>query len=464
MAKLTIDIGARIDGMKKGLAQAQTRVGKFANSVKKKFSNVQAALAGAFAVGAAVRSITRLVSAADDIGKLSARIGFTAEEYQKLTFAARRAGASNADVEKAIKRMQSTIVDAERGLSSATDAFDALGLSVTDLKGKAPEQQFQIIADAMHGITDATMKSATAQDVFGRAGNALIPLLGTYRELKKEAEELGGVIDNETVKAAESLKDTVENLKTSLMATVANSGFIGFLDDITKSAAEASAALNKLDAGGFGAGETITIAAPTAAEIKKARKEGQSSQGELGGLFGGSILSESLAKQVSVGQALAVPTAEEKAEKRKQVAAAIAKGKHFLDPPEISDLADADFASADPIGDMFAEQRKRFDKMQDDAERGRFNDAKDAAKKSANQGIKNREEQGNALQKTIGAAFQPGGKIQSRLARIGGERTINVDRQIPQKQLDQLMQVNKGIEALKKSIESIDGLSFPGAR
>jgi hypothetical protein len=71
------------------------------------------------------------------------------------------------------------------------------------------------------------------------------------------------------------------------------------------------------------------------------------------------------------------------------------------------------------------------------------------------------KEQASKLQTDIGAAFQPGGKIQSRLARIGGERTINVDRQIPQKQLDQLMELNKvTIPNLQKSIEANAGTRF----
>ena len=37
--------------------------------------------------------------------------------------------------------MQRTILNAERGLSTATDSFDELGLKVDALKGKTPEQQ-----------------------------------------------------------------------------------------------------------------------------------------------------------------------------------------------------------------------------------------------------------------------------------------------------------------------------------
>jgi len=74
------------------------------------------------------------------------------------------------------------------------------------------------------------------------------------------------------------------------------------------------------------------------------------------------------------------------------------------------------------------------------------------------------KEKAGELQKSVNIAFQPGGKIQSRLAAIGGDRTITLDRQVPQKQLDQLMAVNANIKALETAIKSIDGLSFPGGK
>ena len=66
------------------------------------------------------------------------------------------------------------------------------------------------------------------------------------------------------------------------------------------------------------------------------------------------------------------------------------------------------------------------------------------------------------LQASIGAAFQPGGKVQSRLARIGGERTINVDAQIPRKQLEELQKINKAIDLQTDRISRLDfQMRFP---
>ena len=80
------------------------------------------------------------------------------------------------------------------------------------------------------------------------------------------------------------------------------------------------------------------------------------------------------------------------------------------------------------------------------------------------QDLSDMQKRAGELQKTIGVAFQPGGKIQSRLARIGGERTINVDRQIPLKQLEELQKLNKAMALQTDRITRLDfQMRFPEA-
>ena len=56
-------------------------------------------------------------------------------------------------------------------------AFDALGLSAEQFKGLSPEQQFQLVANALGGVEDASTRAALAQDVFGKAGTSLTPVV-----------------------------------------------------------------------------------------------------------------------------------------------------------------------------------------------------------------------------------------------------------------------------------------------
>ena len=62
------------------------------------------------------------------------------------------------------------------GSSRRRIRWTLLGISVSDLQGISPEQQFQLFANALADVDDASTRAALAQDVFGRAGTELLPL------------------------------------------------------------------------------------------------------------------------------------------------------------------------------------------------------------------------------------------------------------------------------------------------
>lgn len=224
MADINVKIGGDTSALDKKIG-----------GLKKSFNKLGPAVAIGIAAGtAAITAMTaKIIELGDNIGKAAKRMGVSAESFQKLSFAAERAGSSANDVEKAFKRMSSVIVDAENGLTESKRALAALGLSFDDLKGKKPEEQFDIIAERLALVEDFSLKSATAQDVFGRAGTAIIPMLENYKQLGDELERVGGIMSNEAVEAAEKLKDDLTDLERTTTALAANSGFIAWLADIS---------------------------------------------------------------------------------------------------------------------------------------------------------------------------------------------------------------------------------------
>jgi len=98
------------------------------------------------------------------------------EALSELGYAADRSGADLASLEKGTRCMQRSIYDMERGLSTAVDAFGDMNLSIRDLRGLSPEEQFTLIADRLGQVEDASRKAAIAQQIFGRAGTMLLPM------------------------------------------------------------------------------------------------------------------------------------------------------------------------------------------------------------------------------------------------------------------------------------------------
>ena len=201
-----------------------------------------AAIAGTFGVGlgfyGAVSATRSLINNLDDIEKASKRLGVSTDFMQKLSFASERSGTSMSTVEKGVRRMQRVITEAGDGLTTYTRTLDHLGLKYEDLAGKSPEDQFKIIAARLNTITDASQKSALAQQMFGRAGAELIPMLTDYASLAGEIESSGNIINENQIKAAEAFKDSMTNLSTAIQAMIGNSGLIQWLGDIVKSIEE----------------------------------------------------------------------------------------------------------------------------------------------------------------------------------------------------------------------------------
>ena len=201
LAKLAVEITGNTTKLNKALDKGESRLNKFKGGATKIFGAVKKAATGlaiggaAALVGFGVAAVKNFADVGDQLDKMSKRTGFSVESLGELKFAAEQSGASLETVEKGAKRMASTILDAQMGLSTAVDAFDALGIKADELKGKSPEEQFQIMANALAGVEDASTKAALAQDVFGRAGTELLPLFNAGEKgmaaLRDQAKSLG---------------------------------------------------------------------------------------------------------------------------------------------------------------------------------------------------------------------------------------------------------------------------------
>lgn len=150
---------------------------------------------------------------------MALRTGFSAEALAEWGYVAKVTGADVSDLAVAVRTMSSVITDAGNGSDMATEALKRLGLTTEELKGLAPEQQFDRMVTALSRITDVTTRSAAAQDLFGRGALTLLPLLAKgadgVQKLKDEYHKLGGVWDEETITKALELAEAMNRLKTS---------------------------------------------------------------------------------------------------------------------------------------------------------------------------------------------------------------------------------------------------------
>jgi uncharacterized protein YoxC len=189
-----------------------------------------ATIAGGAILAMGAGSLMQFSKLGDQVHKLSMRTGFSTETLSELRLAAELSGTSLESLEKGIGRMQRTLLDASEGMVSAEDALTRMGLSADTLKGLNPEEQFEIMTNALANIEDPSVRAATAMEVFGRAGTQLLPMMASGQEgldaMKEKAHELGLVFDQEAANKAAKLTDGLTTLKgsmTGVMMTIAES-------------------------------------------------------------------------------------------------------------------------------------------------------------------------------------------------------------------------------------------------
>lgn len=213
--KAFVELYTKNGPLYKGLKSAQKRLSAWSKDVTSAGKVVLGL--GAAITGPILAASKVFASMGDTVQKMAARTGIAAEALSELGFAAEQGGADLAAVETGIRRMQRSLADAERGLSTPVDALNMLGLSITQLQGLSPEDQFQAIADGITSLGDPTRKAAAAMMLFGRSGTQLLPMLDGLASIRQQARDLGLVISTEDANRAAAFTDQLNILRRVLM-------------------------------------------------------------------------------------------------------------------------------------------------------------------------------------------------------------------------------------------------------
>ncbi len=207
-----------------------SKVGSAFSSIAKGAAAVgTAVVAGAAAVGGAAYKMAKdTAAAADNVDKMSQKIGISREAYQEWDYVMSQNGMSVDKLQTGIKTLTSQMDSAKKGTSSAVEAFDRLGISVTNSDGslRSQEEVFEETIKALQNMDNETERARLATQLFGKAGVEMAPLLNQTAEsteaLKDKAHELGMVMSDETINAGVEFTDTLDTLKRSF-GGIANS-------------------------------------------------------------------------------------------------------------------------------------------------------------------------------------------------------------------------------------------------
>ena len=193
------------------------------NVLKASVTAVAAVGAAAVAAGKKIWDMANETAAAgDEIGDQSQKLGISAENYQKLSYAMELCGADVEDFKKGTINISKTLANVQNGVEGAGASFDTLGVSLQNSDGsmRSTEDVLLDSIDALANMEDETQRNALANAIFGKSYTELAPLLNSgsdgIRELMDEAEEYGMVMSDEAIAASDAFADSLEKLSGTM--------------------------------------------------------------------------------------------------------------------------------------------------------------------------------------------------------------------------------------------------------
>lgn len=170
---------------------------------------------------------------ADEIDKMSQKIGLSAEGYQEWSYIMEQNGMDVDKLQTGMKTLVNQMDKVQSGNKDAIQTFQDLGVEVMNADGSLRSQE-EVMNDTVRALAEmgnTAERAKLATELFGKAGTEMAPMLNqgaqAIDDLQNRAHELGLVMSDDAVKAgvtygdlSNDLKKSFEMLKTNLGAAL----------------------------------------------------------------------------------------------------------------------------------------------------------------------------------------------------------------------------------------------------
>lgn len=221
---------ASADGTAKSIDEFGKEVKEAGEHSEKANKSFAAVAAGVTALGIAMKkaaesafNLARGAAAyADDILTLSNTTGLSIETLQELNYMQELIDVSMDTMTSSMNRQIRSMANAQRGLKEASEAYEKLGIEVTDADGTLRDgaEVFWEVIDALGAMKNETERDAIAMQLMGRSARELAPLMNIgsqgIAEFAKEAREVGAVLDRETLEKLGETDDAFQRMNQSV--------------------------------------------------------------------------------------------------------------------------------------------------------------------------------------------------------------------------------------------------------
>ena len=207
-----------------GMEKAKTAVsavGSAAENVAQKTKGLSTAAGGLLTAMGALAYKT--AQNADELNTLSQQTGISTDDLQKMAYAADLVDVSVDNITGAFTKMK-------KGMAGSGTAFADLGVAITDANGQMRDANdvFYEVLEALSQIPNETERDQVAMDIFGKSADQLAGIIDdggqSLKELGEEAENLGIIMDSETLDSLNAVNDELDKLKAQAAGELAKAG------------------------------------------------------------------------------------------------------------------------------------------------------------------------------------------------------------------------------------------------
>lgn len=215
---------AAASGFSPALEKIKASAKKAADGLKKASEKTKALSTAATAALTAIGALgMKALTTADDLLTLSSQTGLSTAEIQRFTYAADRVDVSVDSITKAIAKLRKNIDPSNKSLKE-------LKVSATNTDGtlRNATDVFYDVLLALSQVENETKRDQLAMALFGKSADELAGIIddggAALKAYGDEAEAMGLIMDEQTLKALGKMNDEVDKLKAQALATMIQAG------------------------------------------------------------------------------------------------------------------------------------------------------------------------------------------------------------------------------------------------
>ena len=204
--------------LKDSMLSAVPGGGMLANALK---GPAGAALALAAAAAVAWRNMMIAAQRIDETAKAAKSLGLAYEDLVSIQMlAAESAGMDSATVNRGIGQFARKLAEARVNGGALAETMKAIGLDATELAGMDTAEAFRQVSDAISGIPDKAEQIRVTTMLLGEEGAKMVEVFrqggGAIDAMNKEAERLGTILSDQSVKDVEAMNDAFGRVNMSI--------------------------------------------------------------------------------------------------------------------------------------------------------------------------------------------------------------------------------------------------------